>query len=244
MCELFGLSCNKKDRATLSLPVFKEKAHKFKADDGWGIAYYDEKGNVKIVTETKQAFLSERFSKLIEEAKGNIIIAHVRLKASHGADVCKKNCHPFVDLYRERPWVFAHNGTINDIDYPADRIGGETDSAKAFQFMMDNIMEYQNQGRIRGTYPAIMNSIKKVFNSYGKETRFNFLLSDGINLYAFHHYKGKPIYFLRREKNYGGAILLSTRKLSQEYWQKIPEDRLLVISRGEILVLSDRYSEF
>ena len=89
-----------------------------------------------------------------------------------------------------------------------------------------------------------MNSIKKVFRNYGRDISFNFLLSDSINLYAFHHYEDKPIYFLRREKDYGGAILLSTRKLSQEIWQEIPKDRLLVISRGEILVLSNKYSEF
>ena len=70
----------------------------------------------------------------------------------------------------------------------------------------------------------------------------NFLLKDGTVQYAFSHYEGKPMYFLRREKEYGGAILLSTQRLTDENWTEIPKDRLLTVNRGEVLVLSDRIS--
>jgi len=64
-------------------------------------------------------------------------------------------------------------------------------------------------------------------------------MSDGSILYAFNHYPGTPLYFLRREKDYGGAFLISTQKLTSENWKKLPSDRLLLVNRGEILVLSD-----
>ena len=41
------------------------------------------------------------------------------------------------------------------------------------------------------------------------------------------------------EKEYGGAMLLSTQRLTDENWQTIPTDRLMVINRGEIVTLSD-----
>ena len=48
------------------------------------------------------------------------------------------------------------------------------------------------------------------------------------------------MYFLRREKEYGGAMLVSTQKLTEdEDWKTIPTDRLMVINRGEIVTLSD-----
>ena len=65
-------------------------------------------------------------------------------------------------------------------------------------------------------------------------------MSDGSMYYAFAHYLGKPMYFLRREKEYGGAMLVSTQKLTEdEDWKTIPTDRLMVINRGEIVTLSD-----
>jgi hypothetical protein len=43
---------------------------------------------------------------------------------------------------------------------------------------------------------------------------------------------------LRRSKIYGGAILISTKKLTEENWEVIPKDRLLCINNGEIEILS------
>ncbi|MDG6913113.1 MAG: hypothetical protein JRN35_08560 [Nitrososphaerota archaeon] len=47
------------------------------------------------------------------------------------------------------------------------------------------------------------------------------------------------MFLLRREKDYGDAILVATQKLSSENWLEIPADRLLVLNRGRVFVLSD-----
>ncbi len=104
---------------------------------------------------------------------------------------------------------------------------------------MDNVYEYQNSGSIRGKYPALKKAIKRVFQSHHGTVNLNLLISDGNMLYAFHHYDGKPMYMLRRTKQYGGAILISTRELTDEEWEEIPSDRLLAINKGEIEVFSD-----
>jgi predicted glutamine amidotransferase len=47
------------------------------------------------------------------------------------------------------------------------------------------------------------------------------------------------MYMLRRSKSYGGAILISTKQLTDyENWEVIPKDRLLCINNGEIEILS------
>jgi predicted glutamine amidotransferase len=48
------------------------------------------------------------------------------------------------------------------------------------------------------------------------------------------------MYMLRREKEYGGAILISTQKLSDENWVEIPKNRVLCVLNGEVLVTSSR----
>ena len=71
-------------------------------------------------------------------------------------------------------------------------------------------------------------------------SRINFLLSDGNNMYVFHHYENRPIYILRRQKGYGGAILATTIKRLSTEWQRLGSDRLLVVSNGEFLVISNK----
>ena len=57
-------------------------------------------------------------------------------------------------------------------------------------------------------------------------------------LYVYHHYPGKPIYLVRRSKEYGDAALVSTRELTGEHWIELDPDRLLVLDRGEVFVYS------
>lgn len=226
MCELFGLSCTEKERATISLPVFGDYSDINK--DGWGVGYYE--GNRAIIRKKpERARLSSEFQEVIREAKSNIIIAHLRLRTN--GEICERNCHPFKVNFLNKDWIFAHNGDVSGIEkHP--RAEGETDSEQVFLFMIDKIKEYYNRRAIRGLYPGLMKAIKWIFDRYGTAVHLNFLLSDGNLLYIYHHYPLKPMYLLRREKDYGGAILISTQRLSNEDWLAIPKDRILTLSKG------------
>lgn len=239
MCELFGLSCNEKDRAVRSLPVFVEKGSWCR--DGWGIGYFE--GSRAIVERSAEDIsrqeVKEKFYKIMEKAKSQTIIAHVRAATSGEPDPC--NSHPLKTRSLERDWIFAHNGSIN-LNYPArPDIGSEIDSAKLFSYLIDHLEQYLlSTSKIRGIYPGLKKALKQLLEKHPQST-INFLLSDGNNMYIFNHYPTRPIYYLRRQKEYGGAILVTTiRELSREQWQKLEPDRLLAISNGEVLVISDK----
>ena len=118
---------------------------------------------------------------------------------------------------------------------------GDTDSESIFHEIMDKVSEYQDSGTFRGKYMALKKAIENVFNSHHGTINLNLLISDGNMLYAFNHYSAKPMYMLRRSKAYGGAILISTKKLTDENWEVIPKDRLLSINNGEIEMLSSPF---
>ena len=232
MCDLFAMSCNSEDRATRSLPRFARYATR--NPHGWGLGWY-ENGEARIEREPCRADLSERFYDSIEKARSTNMIAHVRY-ATHGElNTC--NCHPFKRHYRGRDWIFAHNGWVNDAEeHPLAE--GDTDSEQIFNQIMDEVENYQNRGSIRGTYPALKHAIGTVFERYGEHINLNLFISDGEMLYVFHHYPGKPVYLVRRSKEYGNAALVSTRELSGESWIEVEADRLLVLDRGEVFVYS------
>lgn len=237
MCELFGMCCQEPDRALYSLSSFRELSDD--NPDGWGLAFY-KNGKAVIEKEAVKAKSSEKFQTILQSAASKIFIAHIRW-ATRG-EVCTENCHPFKRTSFNRDWVFAHNGTVHNITQHQFS-QGTTDSEQAFQKMIDNTEVYIHQSTFHGLYPAIKNSIKELFERYSRNITFNFLLSDGSVLYAFNHYPTKPLYMSTREKEYGGAIVISTKKLeSRDYhdWYKIPKDKVILISDGRILVMSDR----
>ena len=231
MCELFGMSCAAPDRATQSLPVFSNR-YSSSNPDGWGLAYY-QGGRAIVEKNPTMAKGDPSFREAVARARSEVIVAHLR----HGnvGGVCRENCHPFLLNSRGADMVFAHNGTVRGIARSPDR----TDSESVFHELITEAVNYAGGGRIHGDYPGIVRGIKTIFNRYGRAIHLNFLLSDGAMLYTFSHYPGKPMFLLRREKDYGDAILVATQKLSSENWLEIPADRLLVLNRGRVFVLSD-----
>ena len=234
MCDLFGLCCNKRDRATLSLPLFAERSNRNR--DGWGIAYY-ENNRAIIKKKPEAAIESNEFYESIKNARSNNILSHVRW-ATHGTN-CEENCHPFKIHYKNRDWTFAHNGVVRSVPRHNES-EGNTDSEHVFRYIIDYIQEYLSEGHIRGLYPALINALQRIFADYGNDNNLNFLMSDGSMYYVFAHHDSKAMYLQQREKEYGGAVLISTRRLIRtENWKRIYPNRLLAINRGEIVSLSD-----
>ncbi len=236
MCELFGMSCQKPDRAIHSLASLRE--YSIENPDGWGIAYY-QNGKAIVKREPVKAKISENFNDILQNSKSKVIIAHIRLKSQ--GELCTENCHPFKREINGRDWIFAHNGTIKNIPQHTNSIG-KTDSENVFNELMDDVVSYRDKSIFHGIYPGLISSIKDVMERYSRNITFNFFLSDGSILYIFNHYPNKSVFISIRGKPYGDAVVVSTQKLYSEDkfdWNKIPEDKVIVISDGRVLVVSD-----
>ena len=109
MCELFGISANRKVKLDGFLKRFFD--HSEEHPNGWGIAFLDHQ-NVSVEKEPVRArdslYLRNRLSGRIESSK---MMAHIR-KATIG-EISFDNTHPFVKRDESgRMWVLVHNGTI------------------------------------------------------------------------------------------------------------------------------------
>jgi len=247
MCDLLGISCNEKERASRSLPLF---ANLYSDDNphGWGIAYFDGARAV-VKRDTGKAKKSNKFEEIWNKVSSKNFVAHVRRRSQGEENVL--NCHPFKNKLMDRELIFAHNGTVYDHsrNKPVTRhknACGGTDSESIFFEMVDYMRDYMKAGRIHGLYPALIYAIRKIFKRYTRYITLNFLMSDGSMYYAFNHYTSAPVYMLRRKPGLGKpsdsskrAILFSTKKFTNENWVKIPKDQLLVVNNGEIITLSD-----
>ena len=86
MCDLYGLSCNHEDRATISLKQFAKETSGHSNDehskrhnnDGWGIAFFDnDHAIVKRASDDEveiPAKENEKFYQVVEKAKSKNII--------------------------------------------------------------------------------------------------------------------------------------------------------------------------
>jgi glutamine amidotransferase len=234
------MSCQNDDSGIISLQSLGGGSSINK--HGWGIAYY-KNGRGVVEKGPERAKDSERFKCLIKESNSSIMIGHTRLASSGIRST--DNSHPFKRSFLERDWVFAHNGSVPSIKkHPLSE--GQTDSEQVFHEMLDVLEDYVAQPGFHGIYPGIKKAVRNVLKRYSgfkKPLKFNFLLTDGLILYAYNHYKDKPLYASIRQKGYGGAIVVSNRKLQlgnpDWSWMRLPANRLLVLSDGQILTLGE-----
>ncbi len=242
MCQLLGISSNKKVDIQFSLKEFKERGKR--NPHGFGFVFY-ENGIPKLIKKQK-SLKDEDIEKEDYKFKSKIIIGHVRL-ASCGSQ-SYENTHPFVI----GKWSFAHNGTVREVkNWQLNKFKpkGDTDSEYAFCYLLERISGKE-------TIYEIVSILKNEASEIAKIGRFNFLLSDGEHLYA---YGDDSLYFVKREapfqevklKNTGyhlhlskikkpdeKAIIVATEPLTkEENWQKIVGLRLF--KDGEEIKLNE-----
>lgn len=207
---------------------------------GWGLAVHDGHASWSLSRNPACARDDEGFSRAAERARGRILIAHIRKRTVGPTSVW--NTHPF----RRDGWVFAHNGTIDDLDYLAANsssarlaeIEGETDSERYFAFLLTAADETD------GAPDAVGRAIARALDGAMKRPSFgaaNFLLSDGHALFAFRF--GRSLHVLDRGRvspslassnthRRRSAILVASERLSDEPWDEIPDGALLRIDGG------------
>jgi glutamine amidotransferase len=144
MCELFAMSSDGPATVKYSLEQFSKHGGLTRENkDGWGIAYYDE-GDIRLIKEAEPAANSPWVEFIAHQnLASDTVIAHVRM-ASRGHPKLE-NTHPFERELGGRRHVFAHNGTLKNIETALPLSGerfcpiGETDSEHAFCVLLDRL---------------------------------------------------------------------------------------------------------
>jgi predicted glutamine amidotransferase len=256
MCRLIGIAANEATEFRIVLReaprslAFLSREHR----DGWGIAVFDaDSSGWQLDKGIACAGEDERFHRLAVGTRGHLMVAHIRQKTI--GDTSLVNTHPF----RRSGWVFAHNGTINDIgwlraDVSADRLAeieGETDSELLFAWMLTRLDEAGvSAGEASAQTDRAIASAARAARDRPGFGAFNFLLSDGATTYA--HRFGRSMFLLeknpgdavvsRREARDGtvvetpwsagrSAIIVASERINDEPWQSIEDGALLRIER-------------
>ncbi len=184
MCELLGMDCNTPTDIQFSFRGFASRGGRTGPHgDGWGLAFYEGRA-ARVFLDPQPAADSPLAAFLRQHPiKTELAIAHIRRK-TRGA-VTLANTHPFTRELWGRSWVFAHNGTVRGIRNrkPGSfRPIGTTDSEHAFCAMLEQLRHafpsYPRSAR------ALRSAIADIGADLGDHGVFNFLLGDGVNLYA------------------------------------------------------------
>ena len=236
MCELFGISANRKIRIDGFLTHFFN--HSKEHPNGWGMAFFDG-SKADIEKEPCRAedslYLKKKLSERIVSSR---MVAHIR-KATKG-EICLENTHPF-EMRDEsgRNWVLVHNGTIFESKelspYQYKQTGG-TDSERILLYIVDRInseLEEELNGFDANERIRLIDSIVRTLAEHNK---LNLLIYDGDYFYVHKNEEG-TLYMSKKQ----GSVLFSTHPLSDKGWEEVPQNRLIVYKDGEEVYVGDEH---
>jgi len=256
MCRLLGIASSESTDFRIVLHESPRSLAALSREhrDGWGIAVFDEQVAVwslhKGVTPAGE---DARFRELAVGSRGTMVVSHVRQKTV--GETSLANTHPF----ERGRWIFAHNGTVNDIAWLRGatsrerlaEIRGETDSELLFAWLLTRLDEagLAHAPASMETDVAVGTAVRAARQRPGFGA-YNFLLSDGNVLYA--HRMGRTMYLLERGPHDAvrstrtgrdgvvvetpwsqrrTAVLIASEKMTDEPWQHVEEGMLLRVDR-------------
>lgn len=183
MCQLLGMNCNTPTDIMFSFEGFRRRGgitdHHA---DGFGIGFFEGKG-VRLFHDDKPSANSP-VADLVRayQIKSENVVAHIR-KASQG-QTSLANTHPFMREMWGGYWLFAHNGHLIDF-FPEQgeffHPVGTTDSERAFCHILNRL---RTRFAARPDDDTLFDAIAGLTHEIRKFGLFNFMLSDGIALFA------------------------------------------------------------
>ncbi len=253
MCRLLGVVASETTHFQFTLHEAPRSLATLSADhpDGWGLAVHRRERGWEVNKHAVRAGDCPHFREVAASARGEVLLAHIRKRTV--GPVGAANTHPF----RRGEWVFAHNGTIEDIDWFAARASGErrreiegdTDSERFFAFLLTALDE-AGPGRDRAD--AALARCAEQALAHPRLGAANFLLSNGESLWALR--AGRTLHLLtrgpgddvvpsRRSPETDAelatpwsarrhAVLLASEHLTDEPWDEIANGTLLRVDAG------------
>lgn len=253
MCRLLGVVSSETTEFQFSLHGAPRSLAVLSAEHphGWGIAVHCRDTGWELHKHVSRAGECERFRDVSERARGELLVAHIRKRTV--GPVGPHNTHPF----QRDGWIFAHNGTIENIDWftartssaRAREVQGDTDSERFFAWLLTAMDRAGGQ-----VDEAIRASVDEAV-TVPRLGAINFLLSNGRSMWAFR--TGRTLHVLERHPGDAvrttrtspetdaqlrtpwsprrHAILLASEHMTDEPWREIEEGTLLRIDQGEPL---------
>lgn len=241
MCRLLGIATESVTRFARCLcDAPRSMANQSREQrDGWGAAVYVDGGAWLVEKRPECAEDDAHFASAAMATAGVVLVAHVRARTV-GA-VSAANTHPFL----RDGWVFAHNGTVSDVDHLQSRTSserqrereGETDSEMLFAYLLSRLDEC---GLTRSSASFAID--ETLGRAVGELTRrragsMNFVLSNGPLLYA--HRCGRPLYLLERRarETSPASFLVASEPITSEAWVPFEDHSLVRCSRSRALAV-------
>lgn len=213
--------------------------------DGWGAAICEQDTGWAVFKRTASAKDDSAFHELAVQSRGVLLIAHIRQRTVGPVGIA--NTHPFL----RDGWVFAHNGTIKDIEYltthsskkRSKQVEGDTDSERLFAFILTRLDDGGEADEVIATAVAEL----RARENFGA---FNFILAREAAVYV--HRCGRSLFLLDKaarapeqtrvssetgsvldvpELEGQRAIFIASEAMTDEAWQEIPDGTLLRLQR-------------
>jgi glutamine amidotransferase len=205
---------------------------------GCGIALCSTEESWHLHKNAGRSRVDPRLNEIVSSEAAEIVIAQVRQRTV--GRVCLANTHPF----RHDRWVFAHSGTIEDLDFlqrrtsakRARQVGGDTDSERLFAYLLSCLDAGHATGVDAAEHAdtAIGFAVREM-REHTPAGEYTFLLSDGISLYVYR--RGTPLFVLQRRAGQGASpssskvVVVASEPLSDEAWQPVEELALFRVDR-------------
>ncbi|OKY78534.1 MAG: putative glutamine amidotransferase [Candidatus Methanohalarchaeum thermophilum] len=225
--------------------------------DGWGLGYFPD-NSVELIKEPVKAEESKLYSFFsnYQETRSKIFITHLR--GATVGELSHQNTHPFKRELNGNGYIFAHNGTLNDIKtknlkryFPI----GDTDSEYAFCYLLDQLKDKLRNQYLKNNLGFLRNLFTEI-NKYGQ---FNCVISQGQYLFTYHDMKGykglhyldpkqiKPNLkektlpkeikrYLKNLKKLKGKIIATKPILMKDKWKKFDKGEYTVIKKGKFIL--------
>src|SRR6266540_2651723 len=181
--------------------------------DGWGMAWYEDDGELDVAKDVEAAHASDLLDKLSRTTETRAMVLHLR-RASPGLSITLENTHPFTG----GRLAFAHNGWIRpipeleDLLDPEVRHGlrGTTDSERYFRLLLAAMEE---SGDVERALPPLLERLRGEFHY----NALNFVLLTEQHLYAACDYsveavmrRGDPEYYTLGYRVSSGSVVVGS----------------------------------
>lgn len=212
--------------------------------DGFGCGWFDRsiRAEPALYRRDKPIWSDRTFFSLAPMIRSGAVVASVR-DATTGSPTEEGSTLPFT----EGPWLFAHNGRLDEFDGRAGiavhemvsaerraRVRGTSDSEILFALVMDMLDRQISPAK---ALVATIDTCREVSGG-----TFNFILHDGTAVTATA--AGDSLFVLEGSARSPGAVVVASEPYDDDAaWARVPDASLVRVAEGRVEVIPIKEDE-